>query len=206
MLQTRQVTRMKPQSGNAQSGWVFTVSVATAGLLAGCAAPPPRMVYRTVVTAPANTPPPRIYFTPLQGQSDAQQDQDRFECNRWAVNQSGFDPSIPQPSPRYRIATMRDPAPARDTVTGTVAGAAVGAMAASPGHAGTGAAIGAVAGAVVGAISDNQRADAIQDAQDRRAEQLDSLQQRQRATLDNLVDRYRRAMTACLDARGYEVH
>ncbi|MBV8659286.1 MAG: hypothetical protein JO142_15805 [Burkholderiales bacterium] len=164
------------------------------------------MVYRTTVAAPPSTPPPRIYFTPQQGQSDAQQDQDRFECNNWAVKQSGFDPSIPQSSPQYRIATVSDPAPLRDTATGAVAGAAIGAIAANPGRSGEGAAIGAVAGAIVGAISDNQRADAIQNAQDRRAEQLDSLQQRQRATLDNLVDRYRRAMTACLDARGYQVH
>jgi len=175
-------------------------------LMAGCAAPPHPVIYRTTVSAPVSAPPPaQIYFTPLQQQTDAQQDRDRYECNSWAVRQSGFDPSIPQPLPQYRIATIRDPAPMRDTAGGALTGAAVGAIAANPGHAGEGAAIGAVAGAVIGAIADDQRAQAIQNAQDRRADQIDALQARQRATLDQLVQRYRRAMSACLDARGYQV-
>jgi hypothetical protein len=32
---------------------------------------------------------------PAKGQSQAQQDRDRYECHSWAVKQTGFDPSRP---------------------------------------------------------------------------------------------------------------
>jgi len=34
-----------------------------------------------------------IYVYPRNGQSEEQQAQDRYECHRWAVDQTGFDPS-----------------------------------------------------------------------------------------------------------------
>ena len=34
-----------------------------------------------------------LYIYPRNGQSDERQAQDRFECHRWAVDQTGFDPS-----------------------------------------------------------------------------------------------------------------
>src|SRR6266446_9028403 len=37
-----------------------------------------------------------IYIYPAKGQSQAQQDKDRYECHSWAVQQTGFDPSKPQ--------------------------------------------------------------------------------------------------------------
>ena len=37
-----------------------------------------------------------IYVYPAKGQSQAQQDKDRYECHSWAVQQTGFDPSKPQ--------------------------------------------------------------------------------------------------------------
>jgi len=36
-----------------------------------------------------------IFIYPKQGQSAEQQAQDRYECHRWAVDQTGFDPSLP---------------------------------------------------------------------------------------------------------------
>lgn len=36
-----------------------------------------------------------LFVYPKQGQSEAQQAQDRYECHRWAVDQTGFDPSLP---------------------------------------------------------------------------------------------------------------
>ena len=65
-------------------GW-FGALVA-AGFLAGCVTIPP----------PAPMPPPpdtSVAFYPARGQSAVQQDRDKFECNGWAVKQSGFDPS-----------------------------------------------------------------------------------------------------------------
>jgi hypothetical protein len=39
-----------------------------------------------------------IYAYPAKGQSQAQQDRDRYECHSWAVKQTGFDPSRAQAS------------------------------------------------------------------------------------------------------------
>jgi len=56
----------------------------------GAAMPPPG----------AGMPPPGApsasgpYIYPKNGQSDAQQAQDKYECHRWAVSQSGFDPTL----------------------------------------------------------------------------------------------------------------
>jgi hypothetical protein len=34
-----------------------------------------------------------VYLYPRNGQSDAQTQNDRYECHSWAVNQTGFDPT-----------------------------------------------------------------------------------------------------------------
>lgn len=39
--------------------------------------------------------PKDLYVYPKKGQSPEQQDTDRYECHRWAVNQTGFDPTEP---------------------------------------------------------------------------------------------------------------
>ena len=36
-----------------------------------------------------------IFAYPAKGQSQAQQDRDRYECHSWAVRQTGFDPTRP---------------------------------------------------------------------------------------------------------------
>lgn len=53
-----------------------------------------------IVPPPAAVPvaPVTTYYEiiayPVRGQSPDQQARDRYECHRWAVSQSGFDPSI----------------------------------------------------------------------------------------------------------------
>jgi hypothetical protein len=37
-----------------------------------------------------------VYVYPRNGQSEAQMQNDRYECHSWAVSQSGFDPTNPQ--------------------------------------------------------------------------------------------------------------
>jgi len=37
-----------------------------------------------------------VYFYPARGQDERQQEQDRYECHRWAVGESRFDPSVSQ--------------------------------------------------------------------------------------------------------------
>ena len=55
-----------------------------------------------VVVAPpkeevSEVPPPadNMFVYPRQGQSEAQQATDRYECHRWAYSQTGFDPTQP---------------------------------------------------------------------------------------------------------------
>jgi len=40
----------------------------------------------------------RLFIYPRKGQSQAQQDNDRYECHKWAVDQTNYDPTaaIPQ--------------------------------------------------------------------------------------------------------------
>ena len=52
-----------------------------------------------VVEPPAASPPPQagndynVLAYPVRGQSPQQINQDRYDCYRWAVQQSGFDPA-----------------------------------------------------------------------------------------------------------------
>ncbi len=39
-----------------------------------------------------------LYVYPAQGQSDEQRRQDRFECHEWAVDETGFDPTLANPN------------------------------------------------------------------------------------------------------------
>lgn len=39
--------------------------------------------------------PEELYVYPKEGQSEQQQATDRYECHRWAVEQTGFDPTEP---------------------------------------------------------------------------------------------------------------
>jgi hypothetical protein len=60
---------------------------------------PSRRVYEVVDPpegrddAIAADDPEDVYVYPREGQSEEQQNRDRFECHRWAVDQAGFDPS-----------------------------------------------------------------------------------------------------------------
>jgi len=56
-----------------------------------------------VVVAPpkeeaSQAPPPadELFVYPRQGQSEKQQAEDRYACHRWAVSQTGYDPTQPQ--------------------------------------------------------------------------------------------------------------
>jgi len=43
--------------------------------------------------APSGAAAGDVYLYPRNGQSEAQQQNDRYECHSWAVNQTGFDPT-----------------------------------------------------------------------------------------------------------------
>ena len=64
------------------------------------AGPPPAQ-YSDQVPPPGQAAPPApgggsaadLYLYPRNGQSEAQQQNDRYECHGWAVSQTGFDPT-----------------------------------------------------------------------------------------------------------------
>jgi hypothetical protein len=161
--------------------------------LVSCATPEKR--------PPPAQPPPvtQVFFYPTQGQSAERQQRDRYECYVWARKQTGFDPSQPLLAPHQRFeVVVPSPPPGHDTAVGAVTGAVLGAVVAPPGRAAEGAVVGAVAGATLGAASDVAR----QEAAARTQRRLDA---RQRAQLEQQAADYRRAMTACLEGRGYTV-
>jgi len=169
---------------------VFTLALAAAAFGAG----------------PVNSFSPAASYTPVYlytkaGQSLEQQDRDRYECHCWAVRQTGFDPF--QPSvPRYnRLAVVPVPPAGHDTAVLGFTGALMGALAAGPRNAGAGALVGGIAGAFIGAVSDSarqERAREIEEAYNRNG-------QIQNARLERKMYDYRRAMSACLEGRGYDV-
>jgi uncharacterized protein YcfJ len=121
---------------------------------------------------------PALVVYPAQGQSQKRQDRDRYECNQWAVEQTGFDPALAEPPPKKKGGILK----------GALGGAAVGGIIGSlSGDAGKGAAIGGLAGGTVGGVSQgskNARAEAYQEQN---------------------LEGYNRALGACLNGRGYTV-
>jgi hypothetical protein len=177
------------------------ILVATAfALLAGCVETPPPRPYRE---APPPPPPPntQVYAYPLQGQSPEQTDRDRYDCHEWAVKQTNFDPSAPGTPPHDQVRVAAGPPPGTNTAIGAVAGAVLGAVIAGPRNAGFGAVAGGVTGAAIGSTGDAANAQAQHD-QIQAARFQDA---RQAAALDQKASAYRRAVSACLEGRGYSV-
>jgi len=162
-------------------------------LLTGCAAPR------------ASTPPlpvavdsAEVVAYPLQGQSERQIRQDRYECYLWAVEQSGYDPGAEENSAKQGVRIVPEPPAGSATVAGTVTGATVGALISDPRHSGAGAAVGAIVGALAGASVDAEHKAQVEEDQARYEASVVEAQNKR-------IQSYRRAMSACLDARGYSV-
>lgn len=172
-----------------------------AAAVAGCASSPSQAV-RTTHAVPAPSSPAQqaqVYVYPAGGQDERQLDRDRYECHRWAVRQSGFDPSLPGLPPERRVQVVRaGPPPGAGVAAGAVTGAVLGAAVSEPWDRDEGALVGAAAGAVIGAIAEGSQ-----------ARQVESLGTRQRAAdiaeQERQAGEYRRAISACLEGRGYSV-
>lgn len=165
---------------------------AAALLLGACAADPPRKSVDVQQHSVAST---QVYFYPSRGQSAEQQERDRYECYLWSKNQTGFDPSSPGLLPHQRLDVVAAPPPGEATAAGAVGGAVLGAVVAPRGRAVPGAVIGAMAGAAIGAASEAAR----REEAERTQRGIDA------ARLEQQAANYRRAMTACLEGRGYSV-
>ncbi len=132
----------------------------------------------------------QMFIFPQKGQDQAQQDADRGACHVWAVNQTGFDPSLASTTPP-RSGEASQGGALRGGARGAATGAVIGAIA---GNAGRGAAMGAAGGGLIGGM--------------RRSDQARRQQQGSRnwqAQQDAQRADYRRALTACLEGKGYTV-
>lgn len=185
---------------------IAVVAAAATGLgLAGCATvpagpdrPPPGWGSGPYGTeAPAPRPNTTVYAYPEHGQSSDQQSRDRYECSLWAVRQTGFDPSAPN-VPAYDRVVVSGPPRGTGTAIGAIAGAVLGAALAGDDDTGAGAVFGGITGAMIGSASDASR--------EQQNEEMMSRQERQQAiALERKAADYRRAISACLEGRGYSV-
>jgi len=167
----------------------------------------------------------QVFAYPSGGQSQQQQDADRYACHTWSVSQTGFDPTaMPAPPAAPPPAAYAPPPPQQqssggflglgnggmfkgggmlgDAATGAALGAAGGALA---GNAGKGAAIGALASTVLGVASKSSGSSqpppppANYNAYQQQAQM--QTQDRQRRQAD-----YNAAFGACMKARNYTVN
>lgn len=201
IMQFRNRTKSVTRTRVCHLSWysaAFLVCAAVFGLVS-CA---PANRHMVAQPAPVLQPPPtQVYFYPKAGQTPRQQDRDRYECYNWAVKQTGFEPNASPLPTVQRVRMVPAPAPGRDTAIGAVAGAAIGALAGGPRHALGGALVGGAFGGVAGAVSDANRQENA-----RTIERSYAMQdQAQYAALEQRAQTFKRAMSACLEGRGYTV-
>jgi hypothetical protein len=141
----------------------------------------------------------QVYVYPNKGQTAEQIDRDRYECYVWAVDQTHFDPSLPQLAPHQRVEVLA--APGVGAASGAMGGAVIGAVISRPSRSAEGAIVGAVIGGVLGSAAEAARERQAAEAQKR----IDERETQEQARLDEQSSNYRRALTACLEGRGYTV-
>lgn len=143
-----------------------------------------------------------LIIYPAGDQSAEQQEKDRYECHVWAVQQTGYDPTRAS-GPASTPPPPAQEAPQGGLLRGGARGAAVGAVGgAIAGDAGKGAAIGAATGALIGGFRrrDQQR------RQQQEQQNYAQAQSQQVAAHEQQRASYNRAMSACLQGRGYTVN
>ena len=116
------------------------------------------------------------------GVSDDESIQDQSECAIWATQQTGYNPAYPTSS----VQTGSDGTVIRGAARGAAAGAVIGGIAS--GSPGKGAAAGAAGGAIIGGAKKR-----------RAARQKQEYENQMRAN-------FTRAVTTCLQGRGYTVN
>jgi YMGG-like Gly-zipper len=160
--------------------------IAMTMIFSACALAPAIFLGVTLLAASAQGP----FIYPNKGQSQEQQNRDRFECHSWAVSQTGYDPT------RASAPTTYAPAPTANPLRGAAGGAALGAVGgAIAGNPGKGAAIGAGTGALIGGMRRHEQ-----------ARQQATAQSQQAAATNAQINNYNRALATCLQGRGYTVN
>jgi hypothetical protein len=157
----------------------------------------------------------QVYAYPKGKQSAQQQQKDHAECNRWAINQSNFDPNRqqvyvqqgyssppPQSSGVFGRGDYGQGGGVADAGKGALGGAIIGGIA---GDAGKGAAIGALSGLFIGGVKRSNQAEEQrrweQQQQAQRQQQEQAIAQQQAQGMHS----YNRAFSLCMEARNYSV-
>jgi hypothetical protein len=197
---------IKPDKTTARTAFSCVLLAVAAVSLGGCVtAPPPRPAPPPPPAQPPAPPPPDVYAYPLHGQSTEQQDRDHYECSLWGTQQTGFDPSAPGVPPHERVHVVSaGPPPGTNTAIGAVAGAILGAAIAPRWQTAGGALAGAVVGGAIGSAGDAANAQ-VNAANWQQAQAANAQYRRAAAIQERKAADYRRALSACLDARGYSV-
>src|SRR5437667_6015299 len=142
----------------------------------------------------------QLYIYPQRGQSFDQQAVDKAECQRWATEQTGYNPATPPPPPMAA-------APQGGMFRGAFGGAALGAIGgAIGGDAGTGAAIGAGVGGLFGMMRRHRYMEEEQQTQQEQMRQQQGYMSQEQNALARGRGNYNRAFSACMTARGYTVN
>lgn len=138
-----------------------------------------------------------LIIYPKEGQSENQQEKDKYECYTWAKKQTGFDPmEVPKATELPPQKEAKKGGALRGAARGALLGTVVGGIADD--EWGKGAAIGAAAGGLFGGMRRQE-----QKRQQEQAEQ--QWAQEQASQYANKRSNYNRAYSACLEARGYTV-
>jgi len=145
-----------------------------------------------IAAAVANAQSSGMSIYPSKGQTQEQLAKDKYECNQWAVGQSGFNPGMPAPTTSMTAPQQSRGQMARGAARGAALGAVGGAVA---GDAGTGAAAGAAMGGAAGGIRRHQ-------AKRQERQQQANVQ----AAASSSQEAYNRALATCLQGRGYTVN
>ena len=180
--------------------WRIVAVSALCLTLANCAAPNRRVTtYSSIVDVPST----EVYFYPNLNQSSQQQDRDRYECNRWAIQQSNYDPAQAQLAPHQKIRVVPESSPGSSVAAGAIVGGIIGSTFNGNGRGrrssnGSGLVFGALTGALIGAASEQASANKAQRIEDNE-------NAKRYATIETQARNYRRAITACLEGRNYTV-
>lgn len=153
-----------------------------------------------------------VFAYPKGGQSQDQLARDQFDCNQWAIQQSGFNPNQAQPQVYVERGYMPPPPSSsgggevvRGALGGALLGGGIGAIAGGKKGARRGALVGVVGGGMMGAVRRNRRKE--EEARWHQQHQMQQQQQQRRVKKQYAQgrQRYNRAFAVCMEAKNYDV-
>lgn len=182
------------------SRWLVMGLLAAAASAGAQQAPPAPQPAAQPAAGPSPAASVGVLAFPAKGQTAAQQATDESECYDWSKTQTGYDPKNP-PKVEVAAAQPASTGPSGERAKGAVRGAAAGAVIGEVANndAGEGAATGAAVGVVAGGHRTRKA---------RRDEQANAQEQAKAdasATQQSQADTYKRAISGCLESRGYTI-